>query len=121
MFTGNKYARWDKFLAGAPRPSAGHVADRAVLLVRLATSRPATSGTTRVAGAAYMLVFGLYFLAIVTGLMLRGVSAGVGSPLRWFASLAPLFGGSLDRPMDSSRRDVAAARLHRAPRLQRAC
>ena len=38
-------------------------------------------------------MFGLYFLAIATGLMLRSVSADVDSPIRWFAALAPLFGG----------------------------
>ena len=38
-------------------------------------------------------MFGLYFLAIVTGLTLTRRHADVGSPVRWFASLAPLLGG----------------------------
>jgi Ni/Fe-hydrogenase 1 B-type cytochrome subunit len=38
-------------------------------------------------------VFGLYFLAIVTGVVMHAPSADVGSPLRWFAALAPLLGG----------------------------
>ena len=58
-----------------------------------ATSRAAYVGHNPVAGSAYLLVFGLYFLAIGTGLVMWAPSAEVGSPLRWFAPLAPLFGG----------------------------
>jgi Ni/Fe-hydrogenase 1 B-type cytochrome subunit len=54
---------------------------------------PAYVGHNPVAGSAYLLVFGLYLLAIGTGLVMHAPSAEVGSPLRWFASLAPLFGG----------------------------
>ena len=45
------------------------------------------------AGATYTLVFGLCFVAILTGLMLRGASADPDSLLRWFTSRSPLVGG----------------------------
>ena len=42
----------------------------------------------------YTLVFGLYFLAILhAASRCTAPYADVGSPLRWFASLAPLLGG----------------------------
>ena len=40
---------------------------------------PAYVGHNPVAASAYSLVFGLYFLAIATGLVMRGASADVGS------------------------------------------
>ena len=67
MFTGNKYARWDKFLPVHRSRIAWHLADREVLLVPL-RKPPGFVGHNPLAGAAYMLVFGLYFLAIATGL-----------------------------------------------------
>jgi Ni/Fe-hydrogenase 1 B-type cytochrome subunit len=54
---------------------------------------PGFVGHNPVAGATYTLVFGLYFVAIATGLMLRGASADPDSFLRWFTSLSPLVGG----------------------------
>ncbi len=66
MFTGNKYARWDKFSAGAPRTrQQGHACRRCSSTCSCATSRRATSATTRSPASAYALVFGLYFLAIL--------------------------------------------------------
>jgi Ni/Fe-hydrogenase 1 B-type cytochrome subunit len=50
-------------------------------------------GHNPVAGLTYVLVFGLYFVEIATGLVLRGVDAPAGSVLRSFVSVAPLFGG----------------------------
>jgi Ni/Fe-hydrogenase 1 B-type cytochrome subunit len=92
MFTGNKYARWDKFLAvhGVRR----HGVLPTVLFYSFLRDKPAAYvGHNPVAGSAYLLVFGLYLIAIGTGLVMWAPSAGVGSPIRWFASLAPLFGG----------------------------
>ena len=92
MFTGNKYARWDKFLAvhGVRR----HGVLPTVFFYSFLRDKPAAYvGHNPVAGSAYLLVFGLYFLAIGTGLVMWAPSAEVGSPLRWFAPLATLFGG----------------------------
>ena len=92
MFTGNKYARWDKFLAvhGVRRHG---VLPTVLFYSFLRNNPPAYVGHNPVAGSAYLLVFGLYFLAIGTGLVMWAPSADVGSPMRWFASLAPVFGG----------------------------
>ena len=85
-----------------------------------ATSRPAYVGHNPLAGSAYVAVFGLYFLAIGTGLVMRGAERGRRlAAAHWFASLRAALRRSPDRALDPPRRDVAAARLHRAPRLQR--
>jgi Ni/Fe-hydrogenase 1 B-type cytochrome subunit len=92
MFTGNQYARWDKFLPV-------HASRRRGLLPTLRfytfldRDPPAYVGHNPVAGAAYVAVFGLYALAIATGLVMWGASATVGSPLGVFGGWAPLFGG----------------------------
>ena len=92
MFTGNRYARWDKFIP--VHRSRRHGLWPTVKFYLFARRKPpGFVGHNPVAGATYTLVFGLYFLAIATGLTLRGASADVESPLRWFASMAPLFGG----------------------------
>lgn len=92
MFTGNKYARWDKFLP--VHRSRRHGLWPTIRFYLFAQRKPpGFVGHNPVAGATYSLVFGLYFLAIITGLMLRSASADVESPVRWFASLAPIIGG----------------------------
>ena len=92
MFTGNKYARWDKFVA-VHRPRQMGFVPTLLFYLFLRERPPAYVGHNPVAGSAYLLVFGLYLLAIGTGLVMHAPGAEVGSPLRWFASLAPLFGG----------------------------
>jgi len=92
MFTGNKYARWDKFLP-VHRTRQKGILPTVLFYSFLRDKPPAYVGHNPVAGSAYLLVFGLYFLAIGTGLVMYAPSADVASPLRWFASLAPLFGG----------------------------
>ncbi len=92
MFTGNKYARWDKFLSVYRTRQRG-ILPTVLFYSFLRDKPPAYVGHNPVAGSAYLLVFGLYFLAIGTGLVMYAPSADVGSPLRWFAWLAPLFGG----------------------------
>jgi len=90
MFTGNRYARWDKFI---PVHASRRHGIWPTLKFYLFAQRkpPGFVGHNPVAGATYSLVFGLFFLQIATGLMMRGSVAG--SPLEWFASLAPLVGG----------------------------
>jgi Ni/Fe-hydrogenase 1 B-type cytochrome subunit len=92
MFTGNKYARWDKFLPVYRTRQQGMLPT--VLFYSFIKDKPpGYVGHNPLAGAAYVLVFGLYFIEIATGLVLRGVGASVESPLRMFVSLAPYFGG----------------------------
>jgi Ni/Fe-hydrogenase 1 B-type cytochrome subunit len=92
MFTGNKYARWDKFLP-VDRTRQKGMWPTIKFYSFLKDKPPGYVGHNPLAGAAYVLVFGLYFLAIATGLVMWGASADAGSPLRWFGSWAPLFGG----------------------------
>ena len=92
MFTGNRYARWDKFIPVRRQRRHGLWPTLKFYLFAL-RKPPGFVGHNPLAGLTYTLVFGLYFLAIATGLVMRGASAEVDSPLRWFASWAPLFGG----------------------------
>lgn len=92
MFTGNKYARWDKFVP-VHRPRQKGMLPTILFYSFLKDKPPGYVGHNPLAGFTYVAVFALYFVAIGTGLVLRGASAGVNSPLQWFASWAPLFGG----------------------------
>jgi Ni/Fe-hydrogenase 1 B-type cytochrome subunit len=93
MFTGNGYARWDKFIPIRPTRMKG-ILPTALFYSFLRKLPPSYVGHNPLAGSAYSLVFGLYFLAIATGLVMWSASyADAGSALGWFASWAPLFGG----------------------------
>lgn len=92
MFTGNRYARWDAFVpAHASRRRGLLPTLRFYLFMRDAP--PGFTGHNPVAGATYVLVFGLYLLAILTGLTMYSPYADVGSPLRAFAWFEPWLGG----------------------------
>jgi Ni/Fe-hydrogenase 1 B-type cytochrome subunit len=92
MFTGNKYAHWDKFLSLNRTRMKGFMPTVSFYMF-LRDKPPAFVGHNPVAASAYSLVFGLCFVAILTGFVLRGASADVSAVIRWFAGLAPLFGG----------------------------
>ena len=111
MFTGNKYARWDKFIPVHARAPARHAGRRSVLLCSRCDKPPGFVGHNPVAGPTYTLVFGLYFVAIATGLVMRGAERR----RRLAAAMVRVAGAARRRPaggaLDSPRRDVAAARL----------
>jgi Ni/Fe-hydrogenase 1 B-type cytochrome subunit len=92
MFTGNKYAHWDKFIP-VHRSRLRGLWPTFRFYVFALRKPPGFVGHNPLAGLAYVLVFGLYFLAIVTGLIMRGAGADAESVLRSFVSLSPLFGG----------------------------
>ena len=92
MFTGNKYAHWDKFIP-VHRSRLRALWPTFRFYVFALRKPPGFVGHNPLAGLAYVLVFGLYFLAIITGLIMRGASADADSTLRSFVSLAPFFGG----------------------------
>jgi Ni/Fe-hydrogenase 1 B-type cytochrome subunit len=92
MFTGNKYAHWNKFIP-VHRNRWRALWPTLRFYVFALRKPPGFVGHNPLAGLAYVLVFGLYFLAILTGLIMRGASADPESTLRSFVSLAPLFGG----------------------------
>jgi Ni/Fe-hydrogenase 1 B-type cytochrome subunit len=92
MFTGNKYARWDKFVSIHRTRQRGFM-PTVFFYSFLRDKPPAYVGHNPVAAAAYTLVYGLCLLAIATGLVMRGASADVTALVHGFGSWAWLFGG----------------------------
>jgi Ni/Fe-hydrogenase 1 B-type cytochrome subunit len=92
MFTGNNYARWDKFLSVHRTRQRGFM-PTVFFYLFLRDAPPAYVGHNPVAASAYTLVFGLCAIEVLTGLVLRGASADAGSLVSWFGGLAPLVGG----------------------------
>jgi Ni/Fe-hydrogenase 1 B-type cytochrome subunit len=92
MFSGNKYARWDKFLPVHATRRQGLPPTLSFYL--FAEDKPPTYvGHNPLAGLTYAVVYLLYAAIILTGLTMYASHAGVTSPLRWFTVLAPVFGG----------------------------
>jgi Ni/Fe-hydrogenase 1 B-type cytochrome subunit len=92
MFTGNRWASWRELLPFERERRRG-LGPTFAFYTLLRRRPPHDVGHNPLAGATYAVVFLLYFVQIATGLVLRAVSAGVGSPVRWFAFLTPVFGG----------------------------
>ena len=93
MFTGNKFARWDKFLPIRQRRYHGILP---TLRFYLFAQRkpPGFIGHNPLAGLAYTVVYALFAIQILIGLALLGMSAHLDSPVRMFAGLLPLIGGA---------------------------
>ncbi len=92
MFLGNGYARWDKFLLSSRKRLRG--LRRTLRFYLLALRKPpGYLGHNPLAGLTYTLVFLVFFLQIATGFAMYSASAPLGSPMRWFTVLGPLFGG----------------------------
>ncbi len=91
MFVGNSYARWYNFIPVHRHRRKGLVGtfEFYTFLLR---KPPGYVGHNPLAGMTYVLVFGLYFVMIATGFALYSMSAPVGSPMRAFQFLVPLFG-----------------------------
>ncbi|NNF27251.1 MAG: Ni/Fe-hydrogenase, b-type cytochrome subunit [Gemmatimonadetes bacterium] len=92
MFMGNRYARWRQFVPVEKVRRRG-LLETLQFYLFLRRNPPAVAGHNPLAGAAYIVVFGLYFVEILTGLTMYAASAPVGSPFRAFAALMPIFGG----------------------------
>jgi Ni/Fe-hydrogenase 1 B-type cytochrome subunit len=92
MFTGNKYATWDKFIPVTKRRRDGVIPTVKFYLFML-RKPPGFVGHNPVAGLAYTAVFFLYFVEIATGLAMYATSAHVDSWLRGLDFLIPLLGG----------------------------
>ena len=92
MFRGNRFASWRQFVPVDGERRRGMLETfKFYLFVR---SRPVPGvGHNPLAGAAYVAVFFLYFVQIVTGLALYGAGASVGSWLGGFDFLIPVVGG----------------------------
>lgn len=92
MFTGNKFARWDKLLPVRRQRWRGILPTLKFYLF-LRRKPPGFVGHNPLAGLAYLAVYGLVAVEILTGLTLYAASAHYDSPLRIFAGLAPWLGG----------------------------
>jgi Ni/Fe-hydrogenase 1 B-type cytochrome subunit len=92
MFTGNKYAHWDKFVPVHASRLRGLMPTIKFYLFAL-RKPPGFIGHNPIAGLTYVAVFGLYGMAILSGLTLYAPYAPIDSPFRLFLAVAPLFGG----------------------------
>lgn len=92
MLVGGPYASWRQFIP-ASRERLRQLPGTLAFYLFIRRRPPEAVGHNPLAGLTYTLVFVLYLLQMATGLGLYGASAHVGSPMRAFAFLAPLFGG----------------------------
>jgi Ni/Fe-hydrogenase 1 B-type cytochrome subunit len=92
MFAGNPYARWHQFLPLTRRRIAG-LWNTLSFYLFVRRESPAFVGHNPLAGAAYTLVFVLYFTMIGTGLALASAGAHVGTTLYSCQFLIGWFGG----------------------------
>lgn len=92
MFRGNRYARWNQFIPTTTARFRNAREDLKFYLF-LRSNPPPTVGHTTLAGLSYAFVYGLCLVMICTGLALYAPMAPVGSPMRWFHFLIPVFGG----------------------------
>ncbi len=92
MFVGNSYARWDNFIPVRRQRRRGFLRTLEFYLFLL-RKPPGYVGHNPLAGMTYVLVFLLYFVMIGTGFSMYSASARMGSPMRAFQFLIPLFGG----------------------------
>lgn len=93
MFLGNRYARWDKLLPVGERRRHGLWPTFKFYVFAL-RKPPGFAGHNPLAGIAYAMVYTLCLVMVASGLGLYALDAAVGSPLRWFTWLLPLFGGA---------------------------
>jgi Ni/Fe-hydrogenase 1 B-type cytochrome subunit len=93
MFVGPPQASWRELFPTTRkrwRDMRGTLAFYALLRDR----PPPARGHNALAGAAYLAVFGVYLVLILTGVALYAASAHVDSYMRWFGFLVDLFGGA---------------------------
>lgn len=93
MFTGPEHARWPNFIPVTHKRRRKFVGTLKFYLF-MWQKPPAAEGHNPVAGLAYTFVFAFYVIMIATGLGLYAIDADLGSPLRGFDALLPLFGGA---------------------------
>jgi Ni/Fe-hydrogenase 1 B-type cytochrome subunit len=92
MFVGTPWARWSQ-LVPTTRQRLRDMFGTFKFYVFLRREPPPCVGHNALAGATYLMIFGIYLAMILTGFAIYGASAHVGSPMRWLAFLGPLFGG----------------------------
>ncbi len=91
MFIGKGHASWREFIPVDPERRAGFIPT--IKFYMFMRKEPAWAiGHNPLAAAAYVAVFGLYIVMIVTGLGLYAVDA-VHSPVAWAKGFVTIFGG----------------------------
>jgi len=93
MFIGPRYARWSQFVP-ASKERREHMWGTFKFYTFIKAEPPPAVGHNALAGFAYIGVFALYLVMMLTGFALYGASAHVGSAMTKFAALLPLFGGA---------------------------
>lgn len=92
LFAGNRYARLADFIPLSLRRLRSFW--KTLLYYSFISRSPDDyAGHNALAGASYALIFVIYLVMTVTGLILYAVSAPIGSPFRMFEVLTPFFGG----------------------------
>jgi len=91
-FAGNSYARWSDFIPVSRRrfQSLWQAMKFYSFISREPEEYP---GHNALAAGSYAMIFAVYVLLIVTGLVLHASEASAGSPFRLFGMLAPWFYG----------------------------
>lgn len=92
MFTGTPWARWSQLLP-VTRQRWKDLFLTFKFYVFLRRDPPPCVGHNPLAGATYLVIFGIYLTMILTGFAILAPSAAVDSPARLFGFIAPLFGG----------------------------
>ncbi len=92
FFAGNRYARWDQFIP-VSRERLHNTWEALKFYTFVRRDPESYSGHSGLAGAAYAIVFLIYFAMIGTGLALYTVYAPINSPFQLFGILIPIFGG----------------------------
>jgi Ni/Fe-hydrogenase 1 B-type cytochrome subunit len=93
MFLGNEYAKWHQIIPVTRERLRGIFVMARFYLWPVGHPKH-WLGHNPLAGSSYVAFYSLAALISLTGLVLHGNDAAVGSPFRWFASLAWLFGGT---------------------------
>lgn len=92
FFAGNRFARWGEFIPWA-RIRRRNLA-RTFMFYSFVRHDPVHyAGHNALAGATYLLIYGVLLVMVATGLSLYTVYAPVNSPYQTFGFLTPLFGG----------------------------
>lgn len=93
MFVGNHYARWDQLLP-IDRARRRDLLPWIKFYLFARPTTPSFVGHNPLAGLSYLLVYVLCLVAALTGYALFAIEADVGSPMRIFEILLPVFGGA---------------------------
>jgi Ni/Fe-hydrogenase 1 B-type cytochrome subunit len=93
LFAGNRWARWNQFLPVTKKRWKG-VFQTLLFYSFMKPAPPEGAGHNPMAGLAYLGIFSVYFVMILTGFGMYAAGAAIGSPMHGFAFLVNFFGGA---------------------------